>query len=348
MTKRRLQVRLLAATLFLLPAAWPASSQAGNQGRAGVNLGSTSFMDGFGRQKEGFVYQGYLTYSMGRAVYDPEGNKISTFVDPHIDTFNFTNQVSYYFASTWFGDTVRPALNFLLPLVAFNTSFGPGGPSLTNNGVGFGDLLMGPMFQFKPIMVGGRPFFSHRLEFDLVAPTGKYDPHKNINQGSNYVSFVPHWAATVIPVSRLEISTRIQYIYNLRNDRPTGAPLDPAGATPTARLNLDSAQAGQAFYFNYAASYEVVDKVHIGANGYFLTQLTYDRFTTYDSATNRKTNYDAGKLKGEGKAQVFAVGPGGLWEMTPTDKLFANVYFQPIVKARTQATCFNVRWIHSF
>jgi hypothetical protein len=346
MINRHRKSQLFAAVTFLMLAGWPALSRAGNQGRAGVNLGATSFMDGFGRPTDGFTYQGYLTYSMGRAIFDPSGNKIAAFVDPKIDSFNFTNQVSYYFATTWLGDTVRPALNFLLPLVGFDTSFGAGGPSLTNNGVGFGDLTMGPMLQFKPVMLGGRPFFAHRLEIDLVAPTGKYNPHKNINQGSNYVSFVPHWAATLLPLSRLELSVRIHYIYNLRNDRPTGAPVDPAN--PPARLNLDSAKAGQAFFFNFATSYEIIQSLHLGANGYFLTQLTNDRFSTFDGATNRKTTYDAKDLAGEGKAQVFAIGPGGFWEVTKTDKLFVNAYFQPVVKARTQATVFGVRWIHSF
>jgi hypothetical protein len=348
MRNRRFQSQLFVTVAFLMLVGWPTLSRAGNQGRAGVNLGSTSFMDGFGRAVDGLTYQGYLTYSMGRAIYDPNGNKITAFVDPKIDSYNFTNQFSYYFPTTWLGDRVRPALNFLLPLVGFDTSFGAVGPSLTNNGIGFGDFTMGPMFQFKPLMLGERPFFAHRLEIDLVAPIGKYDPHKNINQGSNFISFIPHWAATLLPLPGLELSVRIHYIYNFRNDRPTGAPTDPNAADTTLKLNLDSAQAGQAFFFNFATSYEIIKSLHIGANGYFLTQLTDDRFTTFDKATNQKTTYQAKDLPGEGKAQVFAIGPGGFWELAKTDKLFVNVYFQPVVKARTQSTVFNLRWVHSF
>jgi hypothetical protein len=326
--------------VLLALAVFPATSLAGNQGRAGVNLGSTSFMDGFGRPIDGFTYQGYLTYSMGRTMIDRDGNEITAFKDPQIDSFNFSNQLSYYFPATWFGDFVRPALNFVLPFVVFNTSFGAGGPSLKDNGAGFGDLVIGPMWQFKPIVVGGRPFFSHRLELDLVAPIGKYDPSKNLNQGSNFVSLLPHWAATIVPLPGLELSVRIHYIYNMRNDRPTSPPTDPAN--PPNKLALNSSQGGQAFFFNYATSYEIIKTIHIGVNGYFLTQLTADKYTLVDGTKND------GVTLGEGKAQVFAVGPGAFWEPVKTDKIYANVYFQPVVKARTQSTVFNLRWLHSF
>jgi hypothetical protein len=330
----------LAALAWLVIAGWPMPSLASNQGRVGVNLGATSFMDGFGRPTEGFTYQGYLTYALGRSINDLNGNEVKAFVDPQIDSFNFTNQLSYYFPTTWFGDAVRPAVNFLWPLVVFNTSFGAGGPSLKDNGIGLGDLTMGPMLQFKPIMSGDRPVFSHRMELDLIAPIGKYDPSKSINQGSNFVSISPSWAITVVPLPGFEISTRLHYIYNMNNNRPVGAPTDPAN--PPNKLEIDSAQGGQAFFFNYAASYEIFKTVHIGASGYFLTQLTADKYTLKDG-----TKKD-GVALGEGKTQLLGIGPGAFWEPAKTDKLFANVYFQPIAKSRTQNTSFGLRWVHSF
>lgn len=348
----------IAALAWLAIACWPTHSLAGNQGRAGVNLGATSFMDGFGRPVEGFTYQGYLTYSMGRAMRDLNGDKNPAFIDPQIDSVNFTNQLSYFFAATWFGDAVRPALNFLLPAILFNTSFGAGGKALTDNGIGFSDLTLGPMFQFKPIMVGGRPLFAARFELDLVVPVGKYDPNKDINQGTNYVSIVPHLAMTLVPLPGLELSTRIHYIFNIRNDRPVGKPVvdtqvpDPNNPTLTITqkrpLDLDSAQGGQAFFFNYATSYEIFKTFHIGANGYFLTQLTADKYTVFsDRATNATYETD-GVALGEGKTQVLGIGPGVFWEPTKSDKLFANVYFQPIAKARTQNMSFGLRWVHGF
>jgi hypothetical protein len=243
------------------------------------------------------------------------------------------NQLSYFLPHTLFGETVRPAINFVLPVVMFDTSFGTPGPVLHDNGIGVGDLTFGPMFQFKPIMAGDRPVFSHRFEVDLIVPIGRYDPGKNLNQSSNYVSINPHWAATVLPLPGLEFTVRLHYIYNTTNDRPTNPPL---GAL------VESVQAGQAVWLNFATSYEFVTGLHVGANGYYLKQLTADKYRLADG-----TQADADRL-GEGKAQVLGIGPGALWEPGKGDKLFANVYFQTLVEARAGSTVFNLRWLHSF
>jgi hypothetical protein len=176
---RSVSTRFALVGLLLLSIAMPPSAAlASNQGRAGINLGATSFLDGFGRPVEGFTYQAYLTYSTASAIYDAQGNEITAFHDPHIATLALLNQLSYFLPHTLFGETVRPAINFVLPVVMFDTSFGTPGPVLHDNGIGVGDLTFGPMFQFKPIMAGDRPVFSHRFEVDLIVPIGRYDPGK--------------------------------------------------------------------------------------------------------------------------------------------------------------------------
>lgn len=323
----------------------PPTSYAGNQGRAGINLGLTSFFDGFGRPVEGFTYQTYLHYARARTFYDAEGNENTRFDNPEFDVFLWLNQLSYTLPHTVFGGRARPGINFILPLTGYKTSFGDGpdgrAPKLTDNGTGLGDLTFGPTLQFLPIVVNGRPVFSQRFEFDLIVPTGKYDPEKNINQSANYVSINPYWAFTVLPFAGFELTGRLNYIYNFTNERPVNPPINRA-VMPPAPLPVESARAGQAIWVNYATSYEVVKTLHIGANGYYYKQLTRDKFFLQGGGSTD------GAAQGEGKQQVVGIGPGIFWEAAKTEKLFANVAFPLNVKARWDHSFYQVRWIHSF
>lgn len=326
-------LRRCASLLALLLSLHPTLARAVNQARAGINLGSTSFFDGFGRSSAGFTYQSYFQYAAARAILDRNGNDVSIFQNPRIDSFVWTNQLSYYLPHTFANDKLRPAINVILPLTGYATEFGDQGTSLRDNGVGLGDLLIGPMLQFSPIMVDERPVFSHRLELDVIAPVGKYDPHKNLNQSSNFVSLHPHWSLSVLPARGLEFTVRLQYIYNFTNRRPVNTPKG---------LSVDTARAGQTAWLNFDCSYEVVQGLHLGANGYYLKQLTPDRYKLMDGSRT------TGSAHGDGKAQVLGIGPGLLWEASKRDRLYANYYFQLLVEDRPRANVLNLRWMHNF
>jgi hypothetical protein len=94
---------------------------AANQQPAGINLGATSFLDGFGPPTGGFTYQAYLTFGTSSAIYDGNGDEVPVFVDPRISTFALVNQLTYFLPETLFEDAVRPGINFILPLVGFMT-----------------------------------------------------------------------------------------------------------------------------------------------------------------------------------------------------------------------------------
>lgn len=126
---------------------------------------------------------------------------------------------------------------------------------------------------------------------------------------------------------------RLHWLYNMLNQRPVNPPMG---------VMVDTAQAGQTVWANFATSYEIVHGLHVGANGYYLKQLTADTYHLVDGST---TN---GVAVGEGKQQVLAIGPGVLWDITEKDKLWANVYFQAAVQERIKSTAFNLRYLHSF
>ena len=200
---------------------WPRPSFAGNLEPAGINLGFTSFFDGFGRNEEGFTYLLYANYAMADQINDDDGKPQPYFNDPQINAFVLINQLVYVLPEKLFNDSAHLGFDFILPVVAFDTSFAPPPPSpgvrLKDNGIGLGDITFGPLLQFRPIIAGGRPVFSTRIEFDVIVPTGKYDPDNDINQSSNFTSLNPYWAATVLPLPHLELSWRLHYLYNFKN-----------------------------------------------------------------------------------------------------------------------------------
>ncbi|HTQ07093.1 MAG TPA: transporter [Polyangiaceae bacterium] len=330
---------LLGAAVSSLVAS---TASAANQEPAGLNLGLTSFYDGFGRNDEGFVYLVYGVYSRSRSVRGDDGHAVPVFNDPKIDSYALINQLVYVFPEELFGGAAHPGFMALLPLVAFDTSFAPPPPEpglqLKNNKVGFGDLTFGPFIQFKPIKADNRPVFSHRIELDLVAPIGAYNPNRDINQGANFASFNPYWAMTVLPIPHLEISARFHYLFNFKNNRPANPPpIVPA---------VVAAQAGQAFWVNYTASYEVIEKLHVGVNGYYFKQFTDDNYTFADGTqSNGKAIPPLGD---EGQAQFLTVGPGLFWDIDKENKLWANAYFTVFADNRPSSTAFNLHYIHDF
>ena len=344
---------LLSPTLLLslvLLSALPASKAlAVNQEPAGINLGGTSFFDGFGRNTGGFTYLAYLQYAMAREIHGSlqaagdDSKPLPIFNDPHIDVFVLINQLAYTVPEGLFGDSAHVGINFVLPVIAFNTSFAPPPPfpgtQLTDNGIGLGDLTFGPMLQFKPLMAGGRPVFSQRFEIDVIAPIGKYDPRVDINQSSNFVSLVPYWAATVLPLPHLELSVRLHYLYNFKNVRPALGRLYGNQVPPP----VESAQAGQAGWVNFASSYELFTDFHLGANGYYFHQFNLDLWKMLDGTSNPGLSYADG-----GKQRIFGIGPGAMYAPGEHDKLFANVYFQLLVENGPQANVVNLRWVHGF
>jgi hypothetical protein len=121
----------------------------------------------------------------------------------------------------------------------------------------------------------------------------------------------------------------------MKNTRPTN---------PPSGVMVDTARAGQAVWLNFAASYEFIQTLHIGANGYYFKQLTADIYRLVDGR-----QHDASQF-GEGEAQVLGIGPGALWDPSPRhdNQLFANVYFETLVESRAASTVANLRWLHTF
>lgn len=288
-----------------------------------LNLGFTSFLDGGPPAGPGvYLTQYFQFYTSGR-FKDADGNRLlPSAAGESLKAYIFLSQFIYQsdqpvlFGGKW-------GLDFILPFVATDLSYSIQGPFPADNRAGVGDLLIGPFIQWDPVMGSNGPIFMHRIEAQVIFPTGQYDNTKEINPGSNYLSFDPYWAATYFITPRWNFDTRIHWLWNGENNDPNRA---FAGAEDT--------QAGQAVHLNFSSAYEVLEKrLRLGVNGYYLKQIT-------DSQVNGRDL--------PGREQVLGLGPGLVYHWSPNTHFFVNVYFETAVENRAEGQRYNFRLVHHF
>ncbi|KGR62132.1 protein involved in meta-pathway of phenol degradation, partial [Xanthomonas vasicola] len=311
------QVRALLGVLGGL-AAGAALAQSAPQGvpqsaslTNGVNTGGTSFLDGFTSTTPGLAVITYLRHNALDAIKDARGNDVPVFDNPRIDSTVLLTQFAYVTPYKLFGGSL--GVTALVPLVNLETSFGRNSiATLRDNGAGLGDVTFGPYLQMPPVIRNGRAVFSQRFEFDAVAPVGKFDRDRDLNQGSGYWSLIPSYAFTVLPTPNWEVSARINYIYNFRSERrPNVSP----------GFDFRSGQAGDAGWINFATSWELTQKLRLGVNAYYLAQFR-------DNRTNDERVPDS-------RQRAFYAGPGAVWRFDAKNILFANLYLVAPEKPQT-------------
>ncbi len=305
---KRIVLALLFTGMLALPAAQAYDLPA-------LNLGLTSFLDGGPPAGPGWYFTEYLQWYTANRFTDSSGDKMGPF---KLDVGISLNQLIYqsnkdvFLGGKWGMDVILPVVNFDLD---------PGGTPLTDNGGGIGDLLVGPYLQWFPIMGQNGPIFMHRIEFQMVLPTGRYSDKESLNPGSNFFSIDPYWAATWFVTPKWEASWRIHYLWNDTNEDPGGG--------------YDTVQAGQAIHLNFASSYEILAKrLRVGLNGYFLKQITDMKVNGHNVSDTRE--------------QVAALDPGLLYSFSQNDHLFFNAYFEFAAENRPEGERYNLRWVHHF
>ncbi len=302
-----------------------------------VNLGFTSFLDGGPPSGPGWYFQEYLHFYQGDGLKDDGGDAVLAptpggLKEHNADAFVAMQQLLYQ-SNTPLVMDAKWGINFMLPIVKLDVS--PGDSlAIQANDKGLGDLLVGPFLQWDPIMGPNGPKFMHRIEFSMIFPTGKYDADHELNPGSNHFSFNPYWAGTLFISPRWTASWRLHYLWNAENDDPSKR---TRFAIRQARpdLPVNDIRPGQAVHLNFSTAYEVLPKqLRLGINGYYLNQLT-------------DTEVDGEELSGR-KQEVFAIGPGAVWHVTPETHVFANLYFETEARNRPEGTRLNLRLVHHF
>ncbi len=272
-----------------------------------VNLGDTNFQDAIAFP--GWLVEELFTYYHANQFNDYQGKDRPG-----------SNQITVLSAVThlaWISNYKLfdgfYGVEILVPLAQldFKTEFGP-----KDRDDGLGDVSVSPFFiQWPEYKLFGMPFFQ-RLDFLFKLPTGDYSRHSAVNVGSNVYSFNPYYAFTLVPTSRLELSSRVYYLWNSENDEPF------------FRLRANNSQPGQAVHANSAVSYEVLKDLRLGIAGYALLQITDDKLDGEDLAHSRE--------------RVFGIGPGLKYKMD-TWSMYLNSYYETGAENRPEGVKFAFR-----
>ena len=291
-----------------------------------VNLGFTSFLDGGPPAGPGLYLTEYVQYWASKNFKDAKGkDAFPSFADEDLNAwisltqFIYQSDQEFFLGGKWGIDVIIP-LVFLDMDYGMNNVFG----FPEDNNAGFGDLLIGPFLQWDPIIGENGPIFMHRIEFQMIFPTGKYDDDRELNPGSNFFSFNPYWSGTLFITPKLTTSLRLHYLWNAKNNDPNRHYGD-----------ADDTRAGQAIHTNFTMAYEVIPgKLRIGLNGYYLKQISDNEVDSHDIR--------------HGKERVLGIGPGALYHFSRNSHLFANIYFESEAENRPEGERFNLRYVHHF
>jgi hypothetical protein len=292
---------------------------------AGTNLGTVSFYDGVGSTDPGLTVQYYTRLNHFTSIMDSSGRDSPLFVNPRIDVMSNIIQALYNPPISVPGGAI--GIDTIMPITDFQSHFDPRGLVLRDNGFNMGDLTFGPFYQAKPVMVGGRQVLSWRAEIDFIAPTGGFDPTRDINQSSGFWSINPYISVTVLPLPRWEVSARFNYIYNFSTSRGTDPPV-------IRGFTFRNGQAGQAVWINFASSYEIAKGIRPGIDGFWQQQFTDDR-TNGVSVPNTLV-------------EQFYLGPGLSWEVNQKNIVNFNFYLPVSAKNVPAGPEFNLQYIHTF
>ena len=295
-----------------------------------VNLGFTSFLDGGPPAGKGLYFTEYLQFYTADDFTNRHGDSNTLFPekDPDLDVWVALSQFIYMsdqkvlFDGKWGAEIIIPYVNLDLKFDDID--------AISDNSSGLGDIVVSPFLQWDPIMGENGPLFMHRIEFEFIVPTGKYNSKHSLNPGSNFFSFNPYWAATLFITPRLTASTRIHYLWNAKNNSPSKE------AAPTSPFfNARDVQAGQAMHGNFAVAYEVIaNRLRLGLNGYYFKQIS-------------NTEVNGHEISGT-KEQVLGIGPGMVYHFSKHDHLFFNSYFETAAENRTEGVRLNLRFTHHF
>jgi hypothetical protein len=272
-----------------------------------VNLGDTSFLDALGGP--GWLVEEIGDGSHSGKTVDGTGQSIAG--APAVNAVSGLTHIAWLsnrrLLGGWYGVEAVA--------VAAHVNAGSQGEA-----GGWGNLTLSPFILQWPEREIGRIRIVQRAVLDFDLPVGEYQRDSAVNISSNAFTVHPYYAVTVFPAKKIETSWRVHYLWNGTNNAPPYA----TGARST--------QAGQAIHFNATAAYQLHHGIWIGANGYYLKQVT-----------DPKVN---GTPLPDSPEQVGSIGPGAVWNLGRC-LLYANAYHEFGAENRPEGNkiVLRVQWI---
>ncbi len=277
-----------------------------------VNLGDSNFLDGVAGP--GLLLEETIEYYHANRFTDFKGIKIPG--DNSVVNWISLTHVAYLTKWKILGGYY--GFEALLPAVRVDLDTDLG---IRGHQSGLGDLTLSPfIIQWVDHKIFNMPYF-HRIDFPFILPTGRYDKDSAVNIGSHLYSFNPYYAFTLFITPKLETSWRFHYLWNSKNHNPPKA------------FAADSVQPGQAFHFNYAFSYEILNGLRAGIAGYYLDQITSDK------VDSRKIPHS--------KEEVFAIGPGFMFSKKGFF-IYLNAFYETGAENRSEGKKISLRFSKVF
>ncbi len=212
----------------------------------------------------GTYFINYFTYYTAGAFKDNEGNDAIPDFDLKViaNTFRILHVTKMEVLGANWG------FHAFLPIVNVDVILPVGSESKT----GVGDIIIDPF-----ILAWHLEHLHFVAAMDIYMPTGSYDKDRLANIGRNYWTFEPIFAFTYLSKSGFEVSAKLMYDFNTKNE------------------DTDY-KSGQEFHFDYTLGMKLKE-ISFGVGGYFYQQVTKDEI-------NGQTIEPNGN-----KGRAFAVGP---------------------------------------
>jgi hypothetical protein len=284
-----------------------ALTPAGAAQRTGINTGATSFFDGFGGSTPGCAFIGYLGHVDFDQLNGADGNKVA---DIELESAYAIAQIACTTEYELFGG--------FLGWTAIVPFSGQDSNVLETNGFGLSDVDVGVSLSFPPVIENGRPVFAHGFGFDILTPTGKFDPDKAINPGNDYFSAAAFWKATWLPEPGWEVSWRLNFIHNFEHE-----------------VNGAELRNGDGMWVNFTVSREIFKDFYFGLNGFWLKQFEGDEINGQEIADT--------------KQESLYIGPGFHYTIDPHNIINFNVYFSAYdANSFSDGVLINLQYVHPF
>jgi len=310
MARSRMMVRMAkhfrGVLLVVSSCVWSARAQA-HPPEPTVNLGDTSFLDAIGGP--GLLLEEIGDASHSGKTVDGGGQPVPG--APAVNAVSGLTHIAWLSNRRLFGGWYGVEA----VAVAAHVNAGSEGDI-----TGWGNLTLSPFILQWPERKMGRTRIVQRAVLDFDLPVGEYRRDVPVSIGTHAFTVHPYYAVTVFPTKRLETSWRVHYLWNATNNAPPYA----TGARST--------QAGQAIHFNATAGYGLPHGVWVGANGYYLKQVTAPKVN--------------GVSLPDSPEQVGAIGPGAVWNLGRW-LLYANAYHELGAQNRPEGNkiVLRVQWI---